>query len=82
MVEVALHRVLRATGRIVPQTKEEVAQAEVGFDEESVELPTRLLTPPTCTRNDDAIRTLVTSVAMAERLQALENLLALDLMVK
>lgn len=46
-VEAALHRVLRATGRIVPQTEEEVAQAEVVFHEDSVELPARLLTPPT-----------------------------------
>lgn len=46
-VEAVLHRVLRATGRIVPQTEEEVAQAEALVDEDSIELPEKLRTPPT-----------------------------------
>lgn len=46
-LELELHQLLRVTGRIVPQTAEEVAQAESLLDEESVQLPARLLTPPT-----------------------------------
>ncbi len=46
-IEAALQKVLRATGRIVPQTAAEVAQAEDALDEDSVVLPDRLLTPPT-----------------------------------
>ena len=45
-VEAVLHQVLRATGRIVPQTEEEVAQAEMLVNEDSVELPEKLRTPP------------------------------------
>ena len=45
-LEIMLHNVLRASGRIVPQTEDEVAQAEAVIDESSVNLPDRLNTPP------------------------------------
>ena len=46
-VEAVVLRVLRATGRIVPQTEEEVAQAEAQLEGVEVTLPERLRTPPT-----------------------------------
>jgi hypothetical protein len=45
-VETLVCRVLRATGRIVPQTAEEVAEAEAIVDESTIELPSRLRHPP------------------------------------
>ena len=41
-----IYRFLCATGRIVPQTEDDVAHAEATVDEDRVELPQSLLRPP------------------------------------
>lgn len=54
-IEEIVQRVLSATGRIVPRTEEEVADAEARIKEERVNLPDRLTKPPTGPLvNDDA----------------------------
>lgn len=45
-IEAILHRVMRKLGWIVPQTEEDVRQAEAELTEHPVELPARLKTPP------------------------------------
>lgn len=54
-IEAIVQRVLSATGRIVPRTVEEVADAEAQIDEENIILPDGLSKPPTGPPpNDDA----------------------------
>jgi hypothetical protein len=45
-LEAIVQRVLSATGRIVPRTEEEVADAEAQLKEENIKLPARLTQPP------------------------------------
>ncbi len=45
-MEGVVRRVLGATGRIVPETEEEVAWAEAAINESAVVLPSALDTPP------------------------------------
>lgn len=45
-IEAIVQRVLSATGRIVPRTEEEVAEAEAQIKEESIRLPDGLTKPP------------------------------------
>lgn len=54
-IEAIVQRVLSATGRIVPRTEEEVADAEARIKEENIRLPERLTRPPAGPPpNDDA----------------------------
>ena len=46
VMEGVVRRVLGATGRIVPETEEEVARAEAAIDEDAVVLPAALDNPP------------------------------------
>ncbi|GFO82763.1 MAG: hypothetical protein A49_23900 [Methyloceanibacter sp.] len=45
-LEAIVRRVLSATGRIVPRTEEEVADAEAHIKEEDIRLPEKLRRPP------------------------------------
>lgn len=45
-LEAIVQRVLSATGRIVPRTEEEVADAEAHIKEEDIRLPEKLRRPP------------------------------------
>jgi hypothetical protein len=54
-IEAIVQRVLSATGRIVPRTEEEVADAEARIKEDDIRLPGGLANPPTGPPpNDDA----------------------------
>lgn len=54
-IEAIVQRVLSATGRIVPRTEEEVADAEARLRDENIRLPDGLTKPPTGPPpNDDA----------------------------
>jgi len=55
VIEAIVQRVLSATGRIVPRTEEEVANAEARIKEENIKLPDGLTMPPSGPPpNDDA----------------------------
>ena len=45
-IEAIVQQVLSATGRIVPRTEEEVANAETQINEETIRLPNGLTKPP------------------------------------
>jgi hypothetical protein len=55
-IEAIVRRVLAATGRIVPQTEQEVADAEARIREDTVQVPNGLIKPPTGPPSDDDAR--------------------------